>query len=78
MMIARLLNQAAKIRRQRAVISDLMKELEDKKHIIDFLYQEIARRDQKIKEQQKHISFFGITIGNEDPETVDFPNTITK
>ena len=74
----RLVNQAAKIRRQRKVISDLMKELKDKKHIIDFLYQEISKRDQKIIEQQKRLRFFGIEIGNEDyeAEKLDFPNTI--
>ena len=64
MMIMRLVNQASKIRRQRKVISDLMKELEDKKHIIDFLYEEIAKRDQKIIEQQKRMRFFGIEIGS--------------
>lgn len=78
MNIIRLVNQAAKIRRQRKVISDLMKELEDKKHIIDFLYQEISRRDQKIIEQQKRLRLFGIEIGNEDfeAEKLDFPSTI--
>ena len=78
MMIMRLVNQASKIRRQRKVISDLMKELEDKKHIIDFLYEEIAKRDQKIIEQQKRMRFFGIEIGNEDYEAdkLDFPSTI--
>ena len=78
MMIMRLMNQASKIRRQRKVISDLMKELEDKKHIIDFLYQEIAKRDQKIVEQQKRMRFFGIRIGNEEDEVekLDFPSTI--
>ena len=78
MMIMRLVNQASKIRRQRKVISDLMKELEDKKHIIDFLYEEIAKRDQKIIEQQKRMRFFGIRIGNEEDEAekLDFPSTI--
>ena len=78
MMIMRLVNQASVIRRQRKVISDLMKELEDKKHIIDFLYQEIATRDQKIAEQQKRMRFFGIRIGNEEDEAekLDFPSTI--
>ena len=78
MNIIRLVNQAAKIRRQRKVILDLMKELEDKKHIIDFLYQEISRRDQNIIEQQKRLLFFGIQIGNEEYEAdkLDFPSTI--
>ena len=76
--IIRLCNQATKIKRQRKVISDLMKELEDKKHIIDYLYHEISRRDQKIIEQQKRMHFFGIQIGNEEyePEKLDFPSTI--
>lgn len=76
--IIRLVNQASKIRRQRKVISDLMKELEDKKRYIDFLFGEISRRDQKIIEQQKRMRFFGIEIGNEEyePEKLDFPSTI--
>lgn len=76
--IIRLINQAAKIRRQRKVISDLMKELEAKKKYIDFLFAEISRRDQKIIEQQKRMRLFGIEIGNEEyePEKLDFPSTI--
>ena len=77
-MLFRVINQASKIRRQRKVIADLMKELEDKKHIIDFLYKQIATRDQKIVEQQKRLRFFGIEIGNEEyeAEKLDFPSTI--
>lgn len=68
--IIRLVNQASKIKRQRKVISDLMKELEDKKRYIDFLFGEISSRDQKIAEliQQKGSK-------NPDPLNFEFPGT---
>lgn len=46
--------------------------------IIDRLLSEIARRDEKIVEQQKRMRFFGIQIGNEEyeAEKLDFPSTI--
>ena len=46
--------------------------------INDNLLQEIAKRDQKIIEQQKRMRFFGIQIGNEDYEAkkLDFPSTM--
>lgn len=77
-MLFRLINQAAKIKRQRKQISTLKHEQKKKQEIIDFLYKEISRRDQKIIEQQKRLRFFGIEIGNEDfeVEKLDFPNTI--
>lgn len=77
-MIFRLINQAAKIKQQRKQISDLKRELDQKLEIIGFLYKEIAKRDQKIIEQQKRLRFFGIEIGNEEyeAEKLDFPSTI--
>ena len=56
----------------------LSQELDQKLEIIGFLYKEIAKRDQKIIEQQKRMRFFGIQIGNEEyeAEKLDFPSTI--
>ena len=52
--------------------------IESQAKLIDKLFQEISRRDQKIIEQQKRMRFFGIQIGNEDyeAEKLDFPSTI--
>lgn len=46
--------------------------------LIELLFSEISRRDQKIADQQKRMRFFGIQIGNEEyePEKLDFPSTI--
>ena len=56
----------------------LKKKVDSKQYVIDFLLQEISRRDQKIIEQQKRMRFFGIQIGNEEyeAEKLDFPSTI--
>lgn len=77
-MICRLFKQQMKISQQRRQISTLKRELDKKQDNIDFLYKEIARRDQKIAEQQKRMRFFGIRIGNEEDEAekLDFPSTI--
>ena len=52
--------------------------IESQAKLIDRLFKEISRRDQKIIEQQKRMRFFGIQIGNEEyePEKLDFPSTI--
>ena len=52
--------------------------LDSQAKLIDKLFQEISRRDQKIIEQQKRLRFFGIEIGNEEyeAEKLDFPSTI--
>ena len=52
--------------------------LDSQAKLIDKLFQEISRRDQKIIEQQKRMRFFGIQIGNEEyeAEKLDFPSTI--
>ena len=59
-------------------VNKLKKKNKEQKRQIDFLLQEISRRDQKIIEQQKRMRFFGIQIGNEEyePEKLDFPSTI--
>ena len=59
-------------------VNKLKKKNEKQKRQIDFLLQEISRRDQKIIEQQKRMRFFGIQIGNEEyeAEKLDFPSTI--
>ena len=56
----------------------LRETLDSQAKLIDRLFQEISRRDQKIIEQQKRMRFFGIQIGNEEyePEKLDFPSTI--
>lgn len=56
----------------------LRETLDSQSKLIDRLFQEISRRDQKIIEQQKRMRFFGIQIGNEEyePEKLDFPSTI--
>lgn len=56
----------------------LRETLESQAKLIDKLFQEISRRDQKIIEQQKRMRFFGIQIGNEEyeAEKLDFPSTI--
>ena len=56
----------------------LRETLDSQAQLIDRLFQEISRRDQKIIEQQKRMRFFGIQIGNEEyePEKLDFPSTI--
>lgn len=56
----------------------LRETLDSQALLIDKLFQEISRRDQKIAEQQKRMRFFGIQIGNEesDPDKLDFPSTI--
>ena len=59
------------IQKQKEVINGLFA-------VNDRLISGIQLRDRKIKELQKRLNFFGVTIGNEDPETVDFPNTIMK
>ena len=78
MMIIRLINQAAKIKRQRIQIKVQGETIHQQQELIDMLYKEIARRDQKIAEQQKRMRFFGIRIGNEEDEAekLDFPSTI--
>ena len=52
--------------------------IESQAKLIDRLFKEISRRDQKIIEQEKRMRFFGIKIGNEEyePEKLDFPSTI--
>ena len=64
-----------KLRRENKQLRDTMKSQAD---LIDKLFREISRRDQKIIEQQKRMRFFGIQIGNEEyePEKLDFPSTI--
>lgn len=64
-----------KLRRENKQLRETMKSQAD---LIDRLFQEISRRDQKIIEQQKRMRFFGIQIGNEEyePEKLDFPSTI--
>ena len=59
-------------------VNKLKKKNKEQKRQIDFLFQEISRRDQKIIEQQKRMRFFGIQIGNEEyeQEKLDFPSTI--
>ena len=56
----------------------LRETLDSQALLIDKLFQEISRRDQKIADQQKRMRFFGIQIGNEEsePEKLDFPSTI--
>lgn len=59
--------------------NELLKmKVDSKQYVIDFLLQEISRRDQKIIEQQKRMRFFGIQIGNVEyeAEKLDFPSTI--
>ena len=67
----RLLFMKKTIQKQKEVINGLFA-------VNDRLISGIQLRDRKIKELQKRLNFFGVTIGNEDPETVDFPNTIMK
>ena len=67
----RLLFMKKTIQKQKEVINGLFA-------VNDRLVSGIQLRDRKIKELQKRLDFFGVTIGNEDPETVDFPNTIMK
>ena len=64
-----------KLRRENKQLRETMKSQAD---LIDKLFQEISRRDQKIIEQQKRMRFFGIQIGNEEyePDKLDFPSTI--
>lgn len=64
-----------KLRRENKQMRETMKSQAD---LIDRLFLEISRRDQKIIEQQKRMRFFGIQIGNEEyePEKLDFPSTI--
>lgn len=64
-----------KLRRENKQLRETMKSQAD---LIDKLFQEISRRDQKIIEQQKRMRFFGIQIGNEEyeAEKLDFPSTI--
>ena len=73
-----LMKQADRICKLEGDLSRQKRELKKKQEIIDFLFQEISRRDQKIVEQQKRLRFFGIEIGNEDyeAEKLDFPSTI--
>lgn len=59
------------IHKQKEVINGLFA-------VNDRLVTGIQLRDRKIKELQKRLDFFGVTIGNEDPEAVEFPNTLTK
>ena len=56
----------------------LSMELHEARQLNQTLFHEIARRDQKIIEQQKRMRFFGIQIGNEEyeAEKLDFPSTI--
>ena len=77
-MLIRLINQAAKIKRQSIQIKVQGETIHQQQELIDMLYKEISRRDQKIAEQQKRIRFFGIRIGNEEDEAekLDFPSTI--
>ena len=64
-----------KLQRENKQLRETMKSQAD---LIDKLFQEISRRDQKIIEQQKRMRFFGIQIGNEEyeAEKLDFPSTI--
>lgn len=64
-----------KLRREN---KQLRETLDSQALLIDKLFQEISRRDQKIADQQKRMRFFGIQIGNEEsePEKLDFPSTI--
>lgn len=64
-----------KLRREN---KQLRETLDSQAQLIDRLFHEISRRDQKIIEQQKRMRFFGIQIGNEEyePEKLDFPSTI--
>ena len=64
-----------KLRREN---KQLRETLDSQAQLIDRLFQEISRRDQKIIEQQKRMRFFGIQIGNEEyeAEKLDFPSTI--
>lgn len=75
----------SKIFTQAVTIGKLKKELKTKEaqmrsleQLNEQLFSEIARRDQKIIEQQKRMRFFGIQIGNEEyeAEKLDFPSTI--
>ena len=77
-MLIRLINQAAKIKRQSIQIKVQGETIHQQQELIDMLYKEISRRDQKIAEQQKRMRFFGIRIGNEEDEAdkLDFPSTI--
>ena len=64
-----------KLRREN---KQLRETLDSQAQLIDRLFAEISRRDQKIIEQQKRMRFFGIQIGNEEyqAEKLDFPSTI--
>ena len=64
-----------KLRREN---KQLRNTLDSQAKLIDRLFQEISRRDQKIADQQKRMRFFGIEIGNEEynPERIDFNSTI--
>ena len=64
-----------KLKRENKQLRETMKSQAD---LIDKLFQEISRRDQKIIEQRKRMRFFGIQIGNEEyeAEKLDFPSTI--
>ena len=64
-----------KLKRENKQLRDT---LDSQAKLIDKLFQEISRRDQKIIEQQKRLRFFGIEIGNEEyeAEKLDFPSTI--
>ena len=64
-----------KLQRENKQLRDTMK---SQAQLIEKLFQEISRRDQKIIEQQKRMRFFGIQIGNEEyeAEKLDFPSTI--
>ena len=64
-----------KLKRENQQLRDT---LDSQAKLIDQLFQEISRRDQKIIEQQKRMRFFGIQIGNEEyeAEKLDFPSTI--
>ncbi len=56
----------------------LKEDLIAQNNMIGMLLSEIARRDEKIIEQQKRMRLFGIQIGNEEyeAEKLDFPSTI--
>ena len=64
-----------KLKRENKQLRDT---LDSQAKLIDKLFLEISRRDQKIIEQQKRMRFFGIQIGNEEyeAEKLDFPSTI--
>ena len=70
-----LIDKVIKLKKENKQLRDT---LDSQAKLIDKLFQEISRRDQKIIEQQKRLRFFGIEIGNEEyeAEKLDFPSTI--